>query len=186
LLQQYARIVLERKRRPRNRSKMHERPRYPLVSRRWLVAGICSVSPALASGCRSKKEPLIIDPTDLDRINAGEVVSLRALLRQPAEQVCLLTPYRDRLEEVEPLSHQVNPHLKAMNLTLQDGGFALVFVNGDKVSVQRLSEVRHDIVAWHEGAGRILKSLGCASVDRVLVTKVIDPLWPRLVFGEER
>ena len=66
----------------------------------------------------------------------------------------MLTPYRDRLEETEPLSHQVNPHLKAMNLMLQDGGFALVFVNGDKVSVQLLSGMRHDIVAWHEGAGK--------------------------------
>jgi hypothetical protein len=165
---------------------MHEGPGYPLVSRRWLLVGICSVPLALAGGCQRKKGPQVIDPTDLDRIKAGEVVRLRALLREPANQVCLLTPYRDRLEETEPLSRQVNPHLKAMNLMLQDGGFALVFVNGDKVSVQILSGARHDIVAWHEGAGRILKWLGCASVDRVLVTKVIDPLWPRLVFGEER
>jgi hypothetical protein len=165
---------------------MHERPDYRLVSRRRLLAGICSVPPALAGGCRRKNEPQVIDPTDLDRIKAGEVVRLRSLVREPAEQVCLLTPYRDRLEETEPLSRQVNPHLKAMNLMLQDGGFALVFVNGDEVSVQLLSGARHDIVAWHEGAGRILKWLGCARVDRVLVTKVIDPLWPRLVFGEER
>jgi hypothetical protein len=73
-----------------------------------------------------------------------------------------------------------------MNLMLQDNGFALVFVNGDKVSVQILRGVRREIVRWHEGAGRILKPLGCASVDRVLVMNVLDPLWPRLVFGEER
>jgi hypothetical protein len=165
---------------------MHKRPDYLLVSRRWLLVGICGVSVVLAGGCRSKKGPQIIDPADLERIKAGEVVRLRALLREPAEQVCLLTPYRDRLKETEPLSRQINPHLEAMNLTLQDDGFALVLVNGDKVSVQLLDGVRHDIVAWHEGAGRTLKRLGCASVDRVLVANVIDPLWPRLVFGEER
>jgi hypothetical protein len=101
----------------------------------------------------------LIDPSDLDKINVGEVVRLRELLQEPAEQVCLLTPYRDRLDETEPLSHQVNPHLNAMNLMLHDNGFALVFINGDKVSVQILREVRHEIVRWHEGAGRILKPL---------------------------
>jgi hypothetical protein len=164
---------------------MHDRPGYPLVSRRWLFASICSVPLALAGGCRPKKEPQMIDPADLDRIKIGEVVRLRELLREPAEQVCLLAPYRDRLEETEALSHQVNAHLTAMDLMLQDGGFALVFVNGDKVSVQLLSEARHDITVWHEGVGRIFKRLGCASADRVLMTKVQD-LWPKLVFGEER
>lgn len=160
-----------------------EMPGYPFVSRRWLSTGICSVALVLASGCRSKKEPQMIDPADLDKIKIGEVVRLREILKEPAENVCLLSPYRDRLGEAEPLSHQVNAHLTAMGLMLQDGGFALVFVNGDKVSVQRLGETRHNVSAWHEGAGRILKPIGCTSVERVLVTRVHDN-W--LVFGEER
>lgn len=158
----------------------------PLISRRRLLASVCSAPLVLAGGCRLKKQPQLVDPADLDRIKVGDVVRLRELLREPAEQVCLLTPYRDRLEETEPLSHQVNAHLAAIGLTLQDNGFALVLVNGDKVSVQNLSEVRHEIVRWHEGAGRILKPFDCASVDRVFVMNVIDPLRPRLVFGEQR
>lgn len=158
----------------------------PSVSRRWLFASVASVVSVLASGCRSKKEPQLIDLADLDRIKVGEAVRLRELLKEPAEQVCLLTPYRDRLDETEPLSSQVNAHLKAIGLRLQDNGFALVAVNGDKASVQILSRSRRYMAAWHEGAGRILKRLGCASPDRVLVTLVQDPLWPTLVFGEER
>ena len=112
----------------------------------------------------------------------NEVVRLRELLKEPAEQVCLLTPYRDRLDETEPLSDRVNAQLKAIDLTLQDGGFALVFVNGDKISVQRLIG-QHNLTNWHEAAGRVSKRLGCANVDRVLVIRVYDG-W--LVFGEER
>jgi hypothetical protein len=90
------------------------------------------------------------------------------------------------LEETEPLSDLVNAHLKAMGLRLEDNGFALVVVNGAKVAVQRLGRAKQHITAWHEGAGQILKPLRCARADRVLVTKVADPLWPTLVFGEER
>jgi hypothetical protein len=164
---------------------MREMPGCHLVPRRWFCRGICSVPFALAMGCREEKEPRIINLSDLQKIQIGDVVRLSELLKQPAEKICFLSPYRDRLQESEPLSHQVNAHLKAMGLMLQDGGFALVSVNGDKVSVQRLSGARQYIVAWHEGAGRILKPLGCANADRVLVTKVHD-LWPALVFGEER
>lgn len=167
-----------------SKSKMREMPDCHLVPRRWLCRGICSV-PFVLAGCRTEKEQQIIDLSDLQKIQIGDVVRLRELLKQPAEKVCLLSPYRDRLEESEPLSHQVHAHLNAIGLMLQDGGFALVSVNGDKVSVQRLSGARQYIAAWHEGAGRILKPLGCASADRVLVTKMQD-LWPVLVFGEER
>ena len=131
------------------------------------------------------QDPQIIDPSDLAKIQIGDVVRLSDLLKEPAEKVCFLTPYRDRLEETEPLSQQVNAHLKAVDLRLEDGGFALVFVSGDKVTVQRLSGTRHNIATWHEGAGRILKPLGCSDVDRILATKVHD-LWPALVFGEKR
>lgn len=141
---------------------------------------------ASVGGCWSRKESQIVDPADLDRIKVGEVVRLRELLKEPGETVCLLVPYRDRLEETEPLSHQVNAHLKAMKLTLGDGGFALVLINGEKVSVQTLSAARHHMTFWHEAAGRILRRLGCASVDRVLVARVVDPFRPALIFGEER
>lgn len=154
----------------------------PLIRRRWFIASICCISVTSTGGCWSRKEPQLVDPADLDRIKAGEVVRLRELLKAPAEQVCLLTPYRDRLDEAEPLSRRVNAHLNAIDLELQDGGFALVFANSDKISVQRLIG-RHDLTNWHEAAGRISKRLGCANVDRVLVNRVYDG-W--LVFGEER
>lgn len=124
----------------------------------------------------------MIDLAELDRIQAGKVVRLRELLKEPAEQVCLLTPYRDRLAESEPLSRLVNARLTEIDLTLHDDGFALVFVNGDKVRVQAISTARN-MTSWHEAAGGVLKRLGCASVDRVLVTRVYDQ---SLVFGEER
>jgi len=125
----------------------------------------------------------VLNPLSLNRIGVNEVIRLRDLLEQPAQHVCLLAPYRDRLEENEPLSRQVNAHLVAMNLTLHDSGFALVIVNGDKVNVQILSVARHNIMFWHEAVQRIAKPLGCAQVDRVLVTRTYDG-W--LVFGEER
>lgn len=160
---------------------MHLKLNHSSMSRRWLLANICSIALALP-GCWSKKQAQVIDLAGLDGIRVGEVVRLHELLKEPAEQVCLLTPYRDRLDETEPLSQWVNAHLTSIELTLQDGGFALVFVNGDKVSVQYLS-ARSDLTNWHEAAGRISKRLNCANVDRVLVTRVYDH-W--LVFGEER
>ena len=162
---------------------MHKKLGRPLLERRRLLSWIGSVPAASVGGCWSKKEPQVVDPADLDRIKVGEVVHLRELLKEPAEKVCLLTPYRDRLDETEPLSQQVNDHLKAMNLSLQDNGFALVFVNGDKISVQRLTGVRSSLTYWHEAVGRIFKRLGCANVDDVRVTRTYD-FW--LVFGERR
>jgi hypothetical protein len=135
---------------------------------------------------REQEGQVLIDPSELAKIQVGDVVRLSQLLKEPAETVCFLTPYRDRLDETEALSDRVNTHLDAMRLRLSGSVFALVFVNGDKVSVQRLSDRRLYIAAWHEGAGRIAKRLGCASANRVLVTKVTDPLWPTLIFGEER
>jgi hypothetical protein len=133
-----------------------------------------------------RPDPPMIDPSDLAKIQIGDVVRLSSLLKEPAEKACFLTPYRDRLDEAEPLGDLVNKHLKAIGLRLEDNGFALVIVNGNKVTVQRLGGRKYYLAAWHEGAGRILKPLRCASADRVLVTKVVDPLWPTLVFGEER
>jgi hypothetical protein len=155
-----------------------------LVSRQSLVASVCCAAITVA-GCWPKKEPQIIDPADLDKITLGDVVRLSDLLREPAEKVCLLSPYLDRLDETEPLAGQVNAHLKAMDLTLQRGAFALVLVKGDKVSVQLLGAARHNMQRWHEAAGRVAKRLGCADADRVLVTKVHD-LWPALVIVEEK
>lgn len=43
-------------------------PVHPLVSRRWFSRVACGASLALAAGCREKKEPQMIDPSDLDRI----------------------------------------------------------------------------------------------------------------------
>jgi hypothetical protein len=134
-----------------------------------------------------RPDPQLIDPSDLAKTHVGEVIRLRDLLKVPAEKVCLLTPYRDRLDETEPLGDLVNAHLKAMAPRLQDNGFALVIVNGDQVTVQHIGGRKpYYLAAWHEGAGRILKRLHCADADRVFVTKVVDPLWPTLVFGEER
>jgi len=137
------------------------------------------------AGCWPKKERQIIDPADLDKIKLGDVVRLSDLLKEPAEKVCLLSPYLDRLDETEPLAGQVNAHLKAIELTLERGAFALVLVNGDKVSVQLLGAARHNMHRWHEGGGRIGKRLGCADVDRVLVTRVHD-LWPALIIVEQK
>lgn len=161
-------------------------PRCPLVPRRWLCRGICSIPLALATGCRREEnDPQVIDPADLDRIKLGDVVRLSELLKEPAEKVCLLRPYRDRLMHTEPLSDQVNAYLKQKGIWLDEGEFALVYVDGDKVTVQRLLAPRHALVGWHEGAGRLVKELGCSTPDRILVTRVHD-LWPMLVFGEQR
>lgn len=124
----------------------------------------------------------MIDPSDLARLQIGDAARLSDLLKEPAEKVCFLTPYHYRLAETEPLSEQVNAHLKAIDLYLDDNGFALVFVNGGKVSVQRVRKVSiwHP---WDQEASRIFKPLGCATVDRALVARSSSGY---LIFGEQR
>lgn len=153
-----------------------------------LVIGVIAMLGVIATFVgQERPDPQMIDPADLAKIEIGDVVRLSNLLKAPAERACLLTPYRDRLDETEPLADLVNAHLKAMGLRLQDNGFALVVVNGNQVTVQHLGGKKpYYLAAWHEGAGRILKRLHCADADRVFVTKVTDPLWPTLVFGEKR
>src|SRR5919106_2127139 len=86
-----------------------------------LVLGIIATLGVIAMLVDWKRpDPQMIDPSDLAKIQIGEVIRLRELLKVPAERVCLLTPYRDRLDETEPLGDLVNAHLKAMGLRLQD------------------------------------------------------------------
>lgn len=128
----------------------------------------------------------LIDPSALAKIQIGDVVRLSELLKEPAEQVCFLGPYQNKLAETEPLSQQVNAHLKAIGFELLDNGFALVFVHGDKVSVQYLNVGPNNVsiwFPWHQDVSRIFKPLGCAGVERALVTKSDGN---SLLFGEQR
>ena len=130
-------------------------------------------------------DPQMIDPSDLAKIQVGEVIRLSELLKDPAEKVCLLTPYQNSLNEAEPLSQLVNAHLKAIGFELLDNGYALVFVHGDKVSAQRIDSPNRvsDWHPWHQEASRIFKPLGCASVERAFVTRSSSTY---LIFGEQR
>ena len=131
-------------------------------------------------------EPQMIDPSDLTKIQIGDIVRLSELLKSPAEKVCFLTPYQNRLAETEPLSRLVNAHLKAIDLYLDDNGFALVFVNRDKVRAQRIGKKPNPVSTWHpwnQGVSRIFKPLGCATVERALVTRSPSG---HLLFGEQR
>jgi hypothetical protein len=129
-------------------------------------------------------DPPLIDPSDLEKIQVGDVVRLSELLKEPTEKVCFLTPYQNRLNEAEPLSQLVNAHLEAIGFELLDNGFALVFVHGDKVSAQRLDSPNRvsDWHPWHQEASRIFKPLGCTSVERALVTRSSSTY---LIFGEQ-
>jgi len=138
----------------------------------------------LLVGC-GPKQPQLIDPKDLEMIKPGEVAHLSGMLKGPAEAVCVLTAYRDRLDETEPLSRQVNAYLTAMKFTLHEGGWALAFIDDDKVSVQTFKQRKHNMVIWHEGVPRNFKPVDCTSVARALVTKV-EFVGPALIFGEER
>lgn len=132
------------------------------------------------------RDAQMFDPSDLAKMQAGDVVRLSELLKEPAEKVCLLGPYQNRLPETEPLSQQVNAHLEAIDLKLLDEGFALVFVNGDKVSVQRPGRGLNRVSAWHpwnQEVSRIFEPLGCVTVDRALVIKSPSG---HLLFGERR
>lgn len=108
------------------------------------------------------------------------------MIKKPAEAVCVLTPYRDALDEREPLSRQVNAHLRAMKYAGGEGDAAFVFVNGETVTVQtfRMSS-RLRIIPHHEGVPRNFRSVDCTRVARALVTKV-DSFVPALILREER
>jgi len=136
-------------------------------------------------GCSSKEEQMI-DPNDLANIKLGEVVRLSGMLKKPAEAVCALNDYAGRLDEKEPLSRRVNAHLTAMKFALDEGRWALVFVDGDKVNVQTFRKSRLNFVPRHEGVPRNFKPVDCTSVPRALVTKVEYIFAPTLILGEER
>ena len=154
-------------------------------SRQLLPRGICCLLLVLIVGC-SSKEQQFIDPKDLENIKLGEVVHLGGLLKRPAEAVCALNDYAGRLDEKQPLSRQVNAHLTAMKFAVDEGDWALVFVNGDRVDVQVFRRSRIDFIPRHEGVPRNFKAVDCTSVPRALVTKVEYIFTPTLILGEER
>ncbi len=156
-----------------------------LLSRRWRRAGIGCLLLVLIVGCSSKEEQMI-DPTDLANIKLGQVVRLSGMIKKPTEAVCALNDYAWRLDEKEPLSRQVNAHLTAMKFALDEGRWALVFVNGDKVNVQTFRKSRLNFVPRHEGVPKNFKPVDCTSVARALVTKVEYIFTPTLILGEER
>lgn len=137
------------------------------------------------AGCKPK-DPEVIDPKDLQAIESGQVVPVDGLLRIPAEAICVLTPYRHRIDEAEALSRQVNAYLDAIEyFGLSDGAQAFVFVNGDKVIVQRVRAASVHIIPHHEGVLRIIKPVQCTTVARAVLMKV-DPFVPSLILGEAR
>ena len=155
------------------------------ASRQLLSLGICCVALMLIVGCNSKEQQTI-DPRDLENIKLGEVVHLSGMLKKPAEAVCALTDYEARLDEKESLSRQVNAYLTATKFTLDEGHWALVFVNGDKIDVQTFRRSKLAFVARHEGVPRNFRPVDCTSVPRALVTKVKYIFAPALILGEER
>lgn len=129
-----------------------------------------------------RPDPPMIDPSDLAKLQVGDAARLGDLLKEPAEKVCFLTPYRNRLEETDSLSQQVNAHLKAIDLYLDDNDFALVFVNGDKVRIQRVRKVS-TWSPWDQEASANFKPFGCATLDRAVVARSSNGY---LIFGEQR
>ena len=156
-----------------------------LVLLRLRSIGIWCVVLMLTAGCGSQ-EPQVIDPKDLQNIKLGEVVRVDGPLKKPAEAICVLTPYRSRLDEREPLSQLVNTHLKGIKYFGDtESAQAFVFVNGDAVTVQPVRTPGVTIVAHHEGALRLIKPVQCTAVARAVLTKV-DSFVPALVLGEAK
>jgi hypothetical protein len=144
---------------------------------------ICLLFLALVWSC-GRKETQVVDLNDLMRIQLGEIVHLSELLKQPAEMVCVLPPYTDKVDAEQPHSEQINAYLKSVNYMATEG-WAMLFVNGDTVMLQTFGAQPITATRWHEGRPKGFKPVQCASVARAIVIKV-DSFAPSLMLGEER
>jgi hypothetical protein len=73
----------------------------------------------------------------MQNIKVGEAVRLSALIKRPMDAVCVLYPYQPSLNEQDPLSLKINAHLSATHYSADEGHWALIIVEGDRVLVEK-------------------------------------------------
>lgn len=147
-------------------------------------AGICGLclGAIFAVGAQAQS---IIDQGSLESVTVGDFVRLTGMLKKPAETVCILSPYQSSVRDTESVGWQINAHLRATSYVADEGHWALAFVKGDTVDVQkfRRSE-RLDMEAGDASLPLSFRPRNCVVVDRAGITKVRRSGRNYLILGE--
>jgi hypothetical protein len=132
-------------------------------------------------------EAQTIDPKDLENIKVGELVRVSDLLKKKVDAVCVLRPYQDSLYGSTPIDLLVNAYLKKINYREDEGHWAFIFLDDDKVTMQRFARSeRLDIASGDASLPRKFKAVACASAAQARVIKLPASNRTYLIFGEPR
>ena len=132
----------------------------------------------------------VVDQRTLEEMRVGEVIRLNGMLKKPSETICVLQPYQETLSGDGPVQRQVNAYLAASKYSSDESHWALAFVEGGTVSVQRFKRSnRLDVATGHPSLPSLsFKATTCAALARASLWKGSD--WGSnrdiVVFGEAR
>lgn len=74
----------------------------------------------------------------LKSASIGSVVYAEGLSPRPAQAVCVLHPYQDRVYGSDDLAMRVNTFLAKTSYQSDEGHFAFIFISRDEITVERI------------------------------------------------
>jgi hypothetical protein len=129
--------------------------------------GVCYLLVAILLGWGARAQQ-VVDQRTFEEMKVGEVIRLDGVLKKPTETICVLQPYQGTLSGDEPVQRQVNAYLAASKYSSDEGHWALAFVEGGTVSVQRFKRSsRLDIATGDASLPSLsFKATTCAALAR--------------------
>jgi hypothetical protein len=158
------------------------------IGRRRPLLAACGLALTLVCACEPNDEEPMISRSDLENVKVGEVVTLKPLLKKPAESVCVLHPHQESLSETKgPLAAKVNAQLAKKHYVDDDPLWALVFVDGGTVTVQVFdTPEKLSLCRGSRNLSKEVREVECTAASDARVTKAYRFGGPCLVFGEAR
>jgi hypothetical protein len=121
----------------------------------------------------------------LQAMKTGEIVRLTDIVKEPANAVCVLTPYENVISEKNELARRANTHLMSSKYEADEGHWAIVVISDEAVRVHRFKRSRHlDLDLGYEGSPFGFKPARCASMGRGAILKFDRKDRPTVVLGE--
>ncbi len=164
-----------------------------LFKSRWMPAAVfCFLLCVSILGCDSEDRRQLIKKHQLENeLKVGQVLRLSSLVKTSDGVVCVLYPYQERVAREDPQSTRINAWLKASGYTGDEGRWAFVVAEPERVHLSRfrrsdeLHAFRYPVQPEEKAQlppGFV--PAGCASLAHATLTKIESHNGIFLIMGE--
>lgn len=100
---------------------------------RIITLWICGL--IFLAGCRISSSKEEIFQTRLEQTPIGKAVPVSAIIKTPFDQICILYPYVDKLNESDPKSGKIDEFLVRRGYVADEGHWAFVWADKEKIAM---------------------------------------------------